>query len=494
MSTRLRTRDATPNASAFIEGLRDVGYSLETALADIIDNSISAGANSVQILADTVSSEFKLAIVDDGEGMTEDELLEAMRPVSRNPIDVRRKNDLGRFGLGLKTASFSQCRKLTVVSRKNGLTCCARWDLDEVARSNKWLVQFFDDLTEIPWVHELKYSGTIVIWESLDRLIGNVASDIQASINSQIDQASEHLELVFHRFLAGESGTKKIKMFLNDRQLEGFDPFHSTHPATQVGPIEKIKVKDSILEIQTFTLPHHKKDPEGWERYGGRAGYLKNQGFYVYRAKRLIIHGTWFGLARQKELTKLTRVRIDMPNDMDSDWKIDIKKASAHPPFYVLERLRRIIDTIVGTSRRVYVARGQRLATNDRLPVWQRLQNSNEISYIINRDHPVLADFLQKIPSDYVKDFNNIIEMIASSIPTDALFADIGDNPRHVSGHTMTEEALSNIVEMTFFALVKSGFNSREAIEMMRLADPFRHQWELIAHLIERLQEQLAYE
>lgn len=474
----VRTREVPPHASMLIESMRDIGYSLETALADIIDNSITAKARSIRLLADTTSAQPSLAIVDDGEGMSEDELLAAMRPGSRNPLDTRDKEDLGRFGLGLKTASFSQCRKLTVASRKDGVTSCARWDLDKVAQTNQWLVELLDEPSSIPWIDELGISGTLVVWEKLDRLVEGEASDARSAFVSRIDDASEHLELVFHRFLAGERGIKKIALELNGRALEPFDPFHSTHPATQAGPVEKIKSGGQEVEVQAFTLPHHKKDPEGWERYAGKAGYLKNQGFYVYRGKRLIIHGTWFGLARQKELTKLARVRIDMPNGMDAEWKIDVKKASAQPPYHVRERLRRIIETIGATSRRVYTARGRRLASDSRLPVWQRRQHGNEISYCLNPDHPAFVDFKNQLPDDMKTGFERILEIAASSMPVDALFADISASPSHVSGAQLAEDTLKHLVETTFAALTSSGVNPDDALEMMRVTDPFRENWE----------------
>lgn len=474
----VRTREVPPHASMLIESMRDIGYSLETALADIIDNSITAKARSIRLLADTTSAQPSLAIVDDGEGMSEDELLAAMRPGSRNPLDARDKEDLGRFGLGLKTASFSQCRKLTVASRKDGVTSCARWDLDKVAQTNQWLVELLDEPSSVPWIDELGISGTLVVWEKLDRLVEGDASDARSAFVSRIDDASEHLELVFHRFLAGERGIKKIALELNGRALEPFDPFHSTHPATQAGPVEKIKSGGLEVEVQAFTLPHHKKDPEGWERFAGKAGYLKNQGFYVYRGKRLIIHGTWFGLARQKELTKLARVRIDMPNGMDAEWKIDVKKASAQPPYHVRERLRRIIETIGATSRRVYTARGRRLASDSRLPVWQRRQHGNEISYCLNPDHPAFVDFKRQLPNDLKTGFERILEIAASSMPVDALFADISASPSHVSGAQLAEDTLKHLVETTFAALTSSGVNPDDALEMMRVTDPFRENWE----------------
>jgi hypothetical protein len=472
-----------------IESMRDIGYSLETALADIIDNSITAQARSIRLLADTTSAQPSLAILDDGEGMTEDELLAAMRPGSRNPLETRDKEDLGRFGLGLKTASFSQCRTLTVASRKNGITSCARWNLDEVARTNRWLVEFLDDTSGVPWIDELGSAGTLVIWETLDRLVEGEGDDARAAFVSRIDDATEHLELVFHRFLAGERGARKVSISLNGRQLKPFDPFHSSHPATQAGPIERIRSGGQEVEVQTFTLPHHKKDPTGWERNAGKAGYLKNQGFYVYRGKRLIIHGTWFGLARQKELTKLARVRIDMPNGMDAAWKIDVKKASAQPPYHVRERLRRIIETIGATSRRVYTARGRRLASDSRLPVWQRRQDGNEISYCLNPEHPVFADFSGRLPDDLRTDFRRVLDMAATSIPIDALFADISASPEQVSGSEMADDTLAHVARTTFAALLASGIDPNDATQMMRVTDPFREKWDFVSEELNKMME-----
>ena len=477
----VRTKEVAPHASMLIESMRDIGYSLETALADIIDNSITAKAHSIRLLADTASSHPSLAILDDGEGMSEDELLAAMRPGSRNPLETRDKEDLGRFGLGLKTASFSQCRKLTVASRKAGATSCARWDLDKVALSNQWLVELLDDTTSVPWIDELGSTGTLVVWETLDRLVESDAQDARSAFVSRIDDASEHLELVFHRFLTGERGIRKIALELNGRLLEPFDPFHTSHPATQAGPVEKIKSGGQEVEVQAFTLPHHKKDPEGWERYAGRAGYLKNQGFYVYRGKRLIIHGTWFGLARQKELTKLARVRIDMPNGMDADWKIDVKKASAQPPYHVRERLRRLIETIGATSRRVYTERGRRLVSDSRLPVWQRRQQGNEITYCLNPDHPAFVAFREQLPENLRTGFARVLEIAASSMPVDALFADISANPSQVSGARLVDDTLKHLVETTFSALISSGVNPDDASYMMSFTDPFRENWETVS-------------
>ena len=179
--------------------------------------------------------------------------------------------------------------------------------------------------------------------------------------------------------------------------------------------------------MQPFTLPHHGKvTPTEWEHHAGPEGYLRNQGFYVYRERRLIIHGTWFGLTRQTELTKLARVRIDIPNSLDAAWKIDVRKASAQLPPSVRERLRRIIEPLGATSKRVYTTRGRRLIEGNRIPVWNRVQNKNEIVYRINDEHPMVVDLLSRLPAEVRGDLLRTIEIAGASLPMDALFADLG--------------------------------------------------------------------
>lgn len=484
----MKTVSAAPKAAMLIESMRDIGYSLETALADVIDNAITAKASRIDVLTDLEPSHLCIGVLDDGVGMSEQELFAAMRPGSRNPRDERNPLDLGRFGLGLKTASFSQCRRVTVLTRSNGVTSCAIWDLDFVAEKDDWLVQIPDDLSSVPWAETLGTTGTLVIWERLDRLVEEGAAGGIQGFVKRLDEAREHLELVFHRFLTGEQGLKKIEIRLNERLLEPFDPFHTAHAATTAEPLtpEIIKVGDQAVTIQTYTLPHHKKvTPQEWERYGGRAGYLKNQGFYVYRQKRLIIHGTWFGLARQTELTKLARVRIDMPNGLDADWKIDVKKASAHPPVQVRERLRRIIETIGASSKRVYTARGRILVTDSRLPVWNRLQDKNEISYQINQSHPVVAEFVDGLTSEQRDGFNNIVELLGSSLPMDALFADMGGAPEKVTGANLSDDALDHAMRTTVAKLQESGIKNDEIAAMLEVTEPFRSNWDRAEQLAE---------
>ena len=380
VSQREPDLELAPRPAALIESLRDMGYSLRTALADVIDNSITAGAHAIQIFADTRPERPAIGILDNGCGMTWKQLCEAMRPGTRSPLEAREAADLGRFGLGLKTASFSQCRRLTVLTRHGTETSCARWDLDFIAANDRWLITIPDHIDKVRWSSRLHGDGTLVLWEKLDRIVGPSTSNDFVQL---LDGAASHLSFVFHRFLCGR---QKVVLSINEQHLQPFDPFHPNHPATQHHPTETISLGGRPIHIRPVTLPHHDKVSRAtWRRYAGPEGYVSNQGFYLYRNRRLIVHGTWFRLARKQELSKLARIAIDIPNTMDSEWKIDVRKASAQPPPVVRKRLAKIVDRIAEGSRRTYKTRGVRQASSDRLPVWIRRQNKNRISYDIAR-------------------------------------------------------------------------------------------------------------
>lgn len=474
-----RRADATPHAAALIEGLRDIGYSLETAISDILDNSITAGANRIEIVTETYSEEPYIAIIDDGEGMTEQELVSAMRPGSRNPLAARDEPDLGRFGLGLKSASFSQCRRLTVVSRKMGQISAAIWDLDDVAERNEWAVQLLDSFEHIPGIHKLGSKGTLVLWQKLDRLTGgyshNAAKRAEV-INQRIAETERHLRLVFHRFMEDQ---KPLRIFLNERLLRPLDPFARKHPATIADPEEKLTLIRGDVEIQSFTLPHHKQMAKtDWEDIGGTEGHLKSQGFYLYRGKRLILHGTWFGLCRQSELTKLSRVRIDIPNSMDADWKIDVKKSSAQLPPVVRDRLKKVIERILTGSKRTYSKRGQKLVNHERLPMWHRIQADGQIHYRPNVEHPAFASFADSLPPDLRRGFYNCVALVGASLPIETLHADMAGTAEQIVPDRVDEDTLAQAVQATLSVLLGARKDVKEIKSLMKDVDPFRSAWE----------------
>lgn len=488
-SDGMRTADATPHAASLVESLRDIGYSIETALADIIDNSITAKAKEIRLFVDSTSDDPALAIVDDGVGMTEAELVEAMRPGSTNPLDDRDEADLGRFGLGLKSASFSQCRSLTVLTRKKGITSAATWDLDHVSNTNRWEISLHDAPENIRWHEELKRDGTLVLWEKLDRLSGGIRIDgarRTAHINAAIDGAARHLRLVFHRFM--EEGSRPLQIWVNGRRLKPIDPFATKHPACQPDPEEVLQLKGGKVTIRSFTLPHHKtmSKPE-WDELGGPEGHLKSQGFYVYRGRRLIISGGWLGLARQTELTKLCRIRVDIPNSMDAAWKIDVKKASAQLPPAVRERLKKVVERFTQTSKRTYRKRGQKLTDETRSPMWSRIRQDGRIVYRPNDDHPALRDFAERLPEDLRKGFENCVSLIGAGLPIEALHADMLGEAESVSADKVELDALEQALHAMVPRLLEQGVAIEGIRDVVKSVELFRNEWKSVKPMLDAL-------
>ncbi len=470
-----------PVPSILIESLRDIGYSFNTAVADIVDNSISANASMIDILIPPAESP-AMTIVDNGTGLTRSELLEAMRLGSTDPRKERARNDLGRFGLGMKTASFSQCRRLTVISKTAGKAHGFAWDLDEVVKQNSWLVDEVMDFDDIQGIDLLQDSGTLVLWEKLDRLSGNLGGG-KPNIDRIIDEAADHLSLVFHRYLAGEAGTKRIGIRINNRLLEALDPFNSRNSATQVTPEE---VPLLGVRMRAYTLPNRDcyTSQKEYERYG-LGDYLKNQGVYLYRAKRLILYGTWLGLAKKSAVTQLCRVRIDIDNGQDELWKIDVKKASAQLPEVVRNRVKDLVGRMCRPSRRVYKRRGAKQVDQSLKPVWSVYRADEGSTYSVNRDHPSIKAYRESLATaEDRRSFDSIIGLIESGFPTKALFYDMTTDADHVAFAAISEDELTENAR-NFYGMMKgTGVSDQTIINTMRQSEPFASNWAKTCHAL----------
>ena len=482
----------TPYAPAFIESMRAVGYSLESAIADLIDNSISASATEIRVHFRPFDNPY-VAIIDNGEGMEADELTEAMRHGGRGPLNVRAANDLGRFGLGLKTASLSQCRKLTVVSCKAGLLSARSWDLDLVAEREAWVLHVPDDEDEIkslPHVEQLieQGRGTIVLWQDLDRLSAGEPS-IEDALNSKMDRARDHLALVFHRYLAGDPGLTRIRIKINNYTVEPLDPFLANHGATQPLYEDEFSVEGHAIRVTPYILPHISKLTAGeLKRAGGEEGLRRNQGFYVYRNKRLIIHGTWFRLARAEELTKLARVKVDIPNSLDHLWTLDIKKSAAHPPELVRRNLARIVEQIADRSRATYTYRGRKTQRDGITHAWVRVQGREGISYCVNREHPLLLALMSIMDDDQRHLLQGLLDTLQNTFPADALYADMAsDRPRSIE--TAGDDYLEQLALQMLDAANGLPGGRSALLENLHLIEPFSSNKEVA----ERLVKELAY-
>ena len=432
-------RDLThpPSAACLVASMRDLGYSLETAIADLIDNSISAGADSIDIICDASCAQPFFVIIDNGRGMTGEELVKAMRHGSISPKQTRSPQDLGRFGLGLKTASFSQCRSLTVISKRDGLLYGAEWNLDRIDAADEWVLSILDknDILKLPHADQLEDSGTAVLWRELDRLLEDETGRHRDEvINEKLDALDRHLSLVFHRFLAGEiKGVPKTSITVNGHAIAAFDPFCKKNSATQVLPEEIVRIEGVPVRLQPYVLPHHSRlSSSEYDFYQNRSDFISNQGAYIYRNGRLMAWGDWFRLIPKGEATKLARVQIDFPNVLDESWTIDIKKSRARPPRPVRERLRQIISQVTGRSATVHRGRGQRLFQDVEAPVWERFADHGGIHYSINDSHPLIQKLAERLDQDGEQSLNILLASISASLPIEMIYSDYSTHPQEI--------------------------------------------------------------
>lgn len=425
---------AAPDAGAMIESLRAFGYDLPTSIADLIDNSISAGAKNIWLKFYWNGENSILSLKDDGCGMSESELVRAMRPGSRSPLEERDPEDLGRFGLGLKTASFSQCRKLTVATRSTGQNIAIRcWDIDQVVKTGEWRLlkmtiknmdSYFSDLEKME-------HGTTVLWENIDRIVINTKVDSKRDHKlflERVDSVKYHLAMVFHRFL--ERG--RLKIWINDRPVEPWDPFLKNIKATQLLNEESLDITRKIF-INPYVLPHHSKiDDETHNSAAGPKGWNAQQGFYVYRNERLIVTGSWLGLGfKKEEHYKLARIQVDIPNSMDCEWEIDVRKSIARPPTFLREDLKRIARLTRERAADVYRHRGKviaRASASNFVYVWEKKIRHGKIFYSLNRQHPLIKEVLEN-SDEHNPAITALIRLIEETVPVPLIAMDNSENP-----------------------------------------------------------------
>lgn len=386
-----------PDAASLMLSARSFGnYDLPGALADLIDNSIKAGASEVALTCDFAAGDPNIRIWDDGHGMSAMELQQAMRPASCSPLVERSPDDLGRFGWGMKSASFSQCKRLTVLSQRDGEISGCVWDLDDV---NEWRMGVLDreEISAIASLELIEKDGVEVLWSNCDRLSENGTLTI-TEFNALIVHARNRLALIFHRYLAGEVRGRRLVIKLNGQKVEAWDPFHKSDAATQQLEAESLEIAGHNIDIQPFILPHYSKlMTDQYDRLSGEEGFLRNQGFYIYRNHRLIISGTWFRLVRHGELSQLVRVRVDIPNALDHIWKITIDKADAQLPAALRARLKQIVEGLRRRSSKIFRSRGGRLDRQGTTSVWSRHARGGEVRYSINREHPIIEALMDTV-------------------------------------------------------------------------------------------------
>ena len=408
-----------------MESMRAVGYSFKTAIADVVDNSITANATEIDIGINT--TDFFVTIFDNGDGMDRDEAREAMQLAGKSAAFVRGSSDLGRFGLGLKTASLSQCRKLTIVTQKAGKLTGLVWDLDHVALTNEWRLIVLEErqIADVPGFARFSSSesGTLVVWEKFDRLTNDDKSRAR-ELDQSVVESRDHLSLVFHRFLSGEAGVPNLVIRTNGRKVEPADPFLAGARGAQSSVVESIDVQGHKIDVKSFTLPFMNSMSTAQRKRALVAGSLRDsQGFYIYRAYRLVIWGTWFRLVPKQDSAKLTRVRVDVPNSLDHLWSLDIKKSSAVPPPEIRERLKILAGAMMEPSTKAISYRGRKTTDNDDLVrTWDLVEDRDEFRYRLNRAHPMFRTLSDLLDAVGMRELENALRVIETTFPSQDLY------------------------------------------------------------------------
>jgi hypothetical protein len=328
-----------PDAGRLIDGLRDTGYEFKTAVADILDNSIAANATRIDVLlVRDAEGEVTFSVADNGDGMDETGLRNAMRyGSSRRPSAA----SLGKFGMGLKTASTAFCRCLSVISRNHGDAplLMATWDLDYVVKEGEWKLQWNDQI-DPDFTAQLnqiapQQSGTVVVWQKVDRLTrpykipGGKAA--QNAFERTEEELRHHIAKVYQRYLdpADKRTKAKVEITLNGEKVEPWDPFvtgFSELVAEQEMEVELPEGGDATFIVRAFVLPRRDEILDEVQRERAQITNV-NQGVYVYRENRLIHDASWLGMFVKEPHGTLLRVEFSFDHRLDQAFQVDIKKS-----------------------------------------------------------------------------------------------------------------------------------------------------------------------
>lgn len=426
-------------AKALLTGLRAIGYSFSTAVADIIDNSVSAEANSVNVFFDPLAPSPYFCILDNGKGMNFAELNNAMLPGSDRTEKKECELELGRFGLGLKSASLSQCREFIVASKKYGKINAMSFDLDVIEDCNKLMLKVLskEEIAGLPYEDLLKSyeSGTLVIWNKFDKIESSTKS-FEDSFRNVVAEAKKHVEFVFHRFY------EYVDISFNNKRIERRDPFLlSSFGRQQTGRTTSIAIDGSFITITPYTLPFaNSLTSEEKALLGNPKSIYDEQGFYIYRNKRLISWGNWMRMGVRSELNKLARIQVDIPSSLDEVWTLDVKKSSAKIPDMIKNQIKAAVEDSIVRSKRTTRFPGAKEQTPE-VRIWDRInEHEGRIRYQINRKAPAIITLENALGEREKELFEMVLSQIECYLPKYSISNDNMDALTIVNSGDDTEE------------------------------------------------------
>lgn len=486
-----------PKADMLMGSMRSMGYTFESAIADVIDNSISANCSVVKVLFPTNPLQKScVGILDNGEGMDDKALFEAMRYGSAANEDTRSENDLGRFGLGMKSASLSQCKVLTVVSLKDTHLSAYTWDYNYIRDKKEWVVKKHnqDEIESFPYIDQLlEFSkGTLVLWKDFDVLSKSSDGQVYETLNNLKDVVGDYIALIYHRYLSLPT-KNKLTMFVNNQKIKAQDPFLESNPKTTTKKERTIAINDTFgierqIKIKPFILPFATDLSEKDKKLiGGIENLRSKQGFYIYRNNRLIIWGTWFGMKPRAELTKNARIRVDIPNTLDDIWSIDIKKQSATIPKRIQNQLKNTVTDALEISVRKQTHRGRKNKVDDKIDyIWDRMEGRNQNYYYqINRESKLYQFVKEKISEEDFGYFEMFIGEIEKNIPIQQMYIDKSNEAIEVEE---ADNRFDDVYQLgvTLIENIRkvSDKNVREIVEDVMKSEPFCNYFDIKEKLL----------
>jgi len=433
----IQSEVAEPNPEYLIKSIAEQGYSLESSLADLMDNSVSVKANKIEVLIKMEQEPFTLFIADNGKGMNEEELKASMQFPSNSPEEKRNVFDLGRFGLGMKTASFSQTRCFTVLSRKKGTKNFSgrTWDVNYLKQVGKWrlIVNTQEEINEIIQQYLSLSEGhlnrfenfevnTIVAWKGLYKFENYLEEDNrQSALKKQITEVtSDYLSLVFHRYMERKANPLQIR--INNNLIAPFNPFPTT--ITDFRPIEfkQKHFSTDTIKIEGFVLPSRSIDESQsislWTTKN--RSLMDMEGIYIYRADRLIHFGGWNGLIKKAPRLQLARLRVDIGNSVDHLLHLNVAKSQIEIPHELTVAFEKYIDELKTQAEREFFNRGIRKFSSNRkednVQLFERKASSKGTLLEVNNSFPLLKSLMCELEKDQLAKLNLIIRMINTRI------------------------------------------------------------------------------
>jgi hypothetical protein len=398
----MKTIVCDPDVVNFTKSFKSIGYNHYSAILDLIDNSVGAGATKVWVdYSKDKKGNYQTIIADNGWGMDKNELIEAMRIASSDPMAVRTGKDLGKFGLGLKLASFSQTDRFSVISHKKNKDLCAfTWDLDFVRKEKKWLLQESEELK----FSKPKIQGTEVI-------LFEVFNGIEIIEDQVFTKLRTHIAVAYGMM-------KGIKFFINDKEIELIDPFFSDSLASNHSSLECVHLDKVSIEIQSHQIPHENKmKPKEKRLYAELSDIGMGPGLYIYRKNRLIAWSGWEGLGKDMRINDLYRLSVFCQDDADGLFNIEVKKSQISVTDSRLRNLlKHSIIHFTDIARKPYQKRAQ-LSLKDLSDIWQLEKNdSGKVLFKVNKK----SEAVKLVEKGKLK-LSDLLTMIQNTVPYESL-------------------------------------------------------------------------